>query len=423
MGADPLGRISGYPPWHATDLLDGVVSEGRAPLTGRWMDRPDGSDTVVSGWRARLRRAGLGLAVAMTLIVTGCGAAVPLAKSPQVLGVVGAPVIAQTSATIGVADSDLYGVPAARMNSMLAQVKSAGAGSVRIMIPWAGVERTRHVYDWSVVDAMVDAALAQRLSVLATLNSTPVWATEPGLPPLSGRPASAADFGAFAGTVAAHFRGRVSAYEIWNEPNAALFFAPVPNAGRYVELLKSAHRAIKAADSSALVVTGGLGPLVNSGTIAINAVRFVREMYAAGAKGSFDAIGYHPYQYTMKFSEGDYHPDSPLNQVVGIRDVMVANGDAAKKIWATEYGQPTSVAGDDGQAAYLDDMLRRWRAIPFGGPVYVYTARDRNSQSHEPDDTLGIYRSDGTAKPAEGVLRARASQQGILVKEAGSAPR
>jgi hypothetical protein len=38
---------------------------------------------------------------------------------------------------------------------------------------------------------------------------------------VAGRPAAPTIFGRFAGAVATHFRGRIAAYEIWNEPNAA----------------------------------------------------------------------------------------------------------------------------------------------------------------------------------------------------------
>ena len=129
-------------------------------------------------------------------------------------------------------------------------------------------------------------------------------------------PRPPAAFGVFAGKVAEHFRGKVSAYEIWNEPNGAAFFAPAPDPAGYTDLLKAAYPSIKAADPSALVVTGGLGAVVDYTTIAMDPVKFVSGMYAAGAKDFFDALAYHPYQYTMKFSES-WHPDAPINQLSG----------------------------------------------------------------------------------------------------------
>jgi hypothetical protein len=325
--------------------------------------------------------------------------------------------------TIGIADSDLFGLPLDGVNKALGMMKAVGVGTVRILIPWVAVQHDKDGYDWSQVDRMVDAAASNRLSVLGTLNSPPGWAVVPGQQPVAGRPAAPATFGRFAGAVAAHFRGRIAAYEIWNEPNAAAFFAPAPDPAGFVDLLKAAYPAVKAADPAALVVTGGLAPIIDYSTVTIDSVRFVRAMYAAGAKRFFDALGYHPYQYTMRFSAGGYHPDSPINQLAGIRQVMLANGDGAKKIWATEYGEPSSVVGEAEQGAYLSDMLRKWQTLPYAGPVYVYTMRDRNSKSKDPDDTLGLYRSDGTAKPVSTVFEVIVKQGNAVVPQINSGPR
>jgi hypothetical protein len=312
--------------------------------------------------------------------------------------------IDEAATTVGVADSDLLGLSVDEIGRAVTGMRADGVKDIRVMIPWAGVQQTASTYDWSMVDPMVDDAVAQGMSVLATLNSTPAWAVPPGEPAIRGRPASAESFGSFAAAVAQHFKGRVAAYEIWNEPNAAGFYAPTPDPAQFVDLLKAAYPAVKQADPSAVVVTGGLGPIIDFAPIAMDAVKFVRAMYAAGAKPYFDAIGYHPYQYTMKFSEGGYHPDSPISQLMAIRALMLANGDGGKKVWATEYGEPSSVAGEADQAEYLDDMLGKWRLLPYAGPVYVYTMRDRDSASPLADDTLGMYRSDGTAKPALRVI-------------------
>ena len=70
-----------------------------------------------------------------------------------------------------------------------------------------------------------------------------------------------------------------------------------------------------------------------------------------------------------------------------------------------------------------NDMPGKWRNLPYAGPVYVYTMRDRNSQSREPDDTLGIFRSDGTAKPAERVVTSYLGMRGSRPAGASPAPR
>ncbi|MDP9166338.1 MAG: beta-galactosidase [Actinomycetota bacterium] len=377
--------------------------------------------------RLGLRAVVVALVVGLASITAGCGdEAVPLPPvgvSPAHDSLeAAAPAVDALSTTVGVADSDLLGLPADQVVTSVAAIKRLGVTTVRLLVPWAAIEPAPDSYDWTMVDKTVNAVAAQGISILATLNSPPGWAVAPGQPAIVGRPASAAAFGRFAGRVAEHYRGKISAYEVWNEQNGAAFFAPAPDPVSYVDLLKAAYPAIKTADHSATVVTGGLGAVVDYSTIAMDPVTFVSRMYAAGAKGFFDALSYHPYQYTMKFS-ASWHPDAPLNQLAGIRQLMMANGDADKKVWATEYGEPSSVVGEVAQAAFLDDMLSEWRNLPYAGPVYVYTMRDRNSQSTAAEDTLGLHRSDGTAKPAEQVVVAHLAAQRLLLEKASSAPR
>jgi polysaccharide biosynthesis protein PslG len=39
------------------------------------------------------------------------------------------------------------------------------------------------------------------------------------------------------------------------------------------------------------------------------------------------------------------------------------------------------------------------------GPRFVYTTRDRNTGSSNPQDTCGVYRTDWTPKPAADAVR------------------
>ena len=63
---------------------------------------------------------------------------------------------------------------------------------------------------------------------------------------------------------------------------------------------------IKAADPAATVIAGGLAPTRNFFALTMSPVTFVERMYAAGAKGFFDALAYHPYLYApanVRFSK------------------------------------------------------------------------------------------------------------------------
>lgn len=321
------------------------------------------------------------------------------------VAVVNTAAIVPTNVTVGLADPMLGFLSDADLNRQLDLMVSIGVTSLRIDVPWVAVQPTRFGgYDWSKADRVINAAAARGIGVLGILGQPPAWAVASGTPELSGRPASATAFAQYARAVATRYRGKISAYEIWNEPNMLSFYKPHPDPVGYTALLRAAYPAIKAADRNAIVVGGVLAAAVDT-AYSVDPVTFVQRMYTAGAKPYFDALSYHPYQHGLKFSEGGPWVDAPLNQGLRIRQLMIDYGDAGKKIWASEYGVPTALQDEATQAAFIADLISTWRTVDFTGPMFVYTMRDRLTGSTDPEDTFGIFRSDWTAKLAVDVIR------------------
>jgi hypothetical protein len=310
-------------------------------------------------------------------------------------------VISPLPTTVGFSPgSDVLSTSAADLGKSLDLMIATGVTSIRVPIPWPTVEPARGVLQWSAVDAVVDAAVARSMSVLGIVGLTPAWAVAPDAPPVNGRPASAEAFGAFAHQVAAHYSGRIAAYEIWNEPNGAMFFAPAPDPAAYTSLLKAAYSGIKAVSPSIDVIAGVLGSVADAPGM-MNPVTFAQRMYDAGAKDSFDALSFHPYHYSLPFSSGPFQANSPVEQVMSLRTMMIAMGDGAKRIWASEYGEPTSAVDEATQDSMITDFLIKWQEMPYTGPIYVHSLRDRLTGSADPEDTFGLFRSDWTPKPAQ----------------------
>jgi len=310
--------------------------------------------------------------------------------------------IVQSPTSIGSADSDLYNRSQADVDRTLDTLQAMGVQNVRIVIPWAGVQPLNlPFYNWANVDRMVNAAADRNMGVLAVLNSTPVWASDRYL---SGHP-DPNDFAKFAGLVADRYKGEISAYEVWNEPNALTFWNPVDPVA-YTHMLQAGYTAIKDEDPDALVVGGVVASLFSAGDVTINPQDFVAQMYAAGARGSFDAISFHPYHFTLEFSESGTHPAGALNQLEQIRQVMVDNGDGDLKVWATEYGLPTSqistgdVITEEQQAAFIEDFLRTWQTVDGTGPVFIYSTRDTLSGDPDIQKNFGFFYTDWTPKQA-----------------------
>jgi hypothetical protein len=354
-----------------------------------------------------LLKAAVALAAVVLLSVTLTNMLSPAEKSRSYP-------VTETAAvgSLGFADSWLWFLSPDDVNRQMDLMVATGVRSARIMLPWAGIQPAPDAWDWGQADVIIGAANARGIAVVGLLNSTPGWATGGG-EAIASPPATPDTFANFAGTVAGHFAGRIAAYEVWNEENAVQFWKSGPQGpqpDRFAELLKAAYPAIKGADPGATVVMGGLSPTINFFSITKNPVDFLNGVYAAGGGGSFDAVGYHPYLFTnnpdARFSTGK--ANSPRSLYDQLRGTMAANGDGGKQIWATEFGEPTSKVDEATQAAWIQDFITSWRTLPGAGPVFIYTTRDRNTGSSNPQDTYGVYRTDWTPKPAADVIRSLA---------------
>jgi polysaccharide biosynthesis protein PslG len=167
--------------------------------------------------------------------------------------------------TTAIADSDVYGMTQADVDKTMDMLRASNVTSVRLMIPWAGVEPTQGTLNWSTVDKTVNSAASWNIAVVGMVNSTPRWAVASGGAYLSGRPASPAVYADFVAKFVARCPGRIAAVEIWNEQNAVTFYTPAPDPAGYVDLLKAAYPKVKAIDPSIVVLTGGLAPVVSLG--------------------------------------------------------------------------------------------------------------------------------------------------------------
>jgi hypothetical protein len=108
--------------------------------------------------------------------------------------------------------------------------KAGGLGWVRIDLNWYQCEPSQGVYDFALLDAVVDAAKARGLSVLAVIGYGPDWASS-GDPLGDGSINDVPIDGAYTAFVTAtvgHFQDRVTHYELWNEPNLEQFFEGSP---------------------------------------------------------------------------------------------------------------------------------------------------------------------------------------------------
>lgn len=288
----------------------------------------------------------------------------------------------------------------------MARIRSIGCSWLRFDVFWDAVQPSRGTFDWRSTQRLVDAAEQEQVQVLPVVHTTPKWLRPSGAPQVFG-PTSPDDrvlFAEFCAAGAARFKGVVSAWEIWNEPNLIAFWSPSPRASDYAALLKAAHAAIKAVSSDLTVVSGGLGGPTRPGEL--DPESFVKAFLDAGAGGSFDALGLHPY------TDLTGHVDGALGQVASTVELLTGRG-ISVPVWGTETGAPT--AGTDGvvvtqaeQATILSTTYRYWRSLPDVGPLFWYTLNDTGTTSRY--ESFGLIGPDGAAKPALAALTAISRQ-------------
>ncbi|SIR63031.1 Cellulase (glycosyl hydrolase family 5) [Williamsia sterculiae] len=316
-------------------------------------------------------------------------------------------------------------------NAAAARIAGVGAKWVRIEADWWYVQGGgRTVYDWAGLDGAVAAARSHSLNVLMLIQKTPPWArsTTNGSTP----PTNVNDYAAFASKVVARYAPQgITAYEVWNEPNISVFWADPttgkPNIQGYVNLLKAAYPAMKAATTTPIkVISAGLAPYGTTGTSpdgnAISPLTFLQQMYAANAKNYFDAVGWHPYTSpALPNDTADWNGWSQMSvdfraadgsiRQKSVRTIMSDNGDAGKGVVMTEAGGPTageaSLTEDQQRLAYQQAVTAR-ASWDWAGPIFFYTINDFapvTTQSPDRENYFGVYRYDGTAKPAVSVLQ------------------
>jgi LysM repeat protein len=305
--------------------------------------------------------------------------------------------------------------------------KDAGLTWAKEVFPWRSIEGAgKGIFDWSVADEVVKALNDRGLKIIARVDFQPTWSRADGAN--NGPPDNYRDYGDFVYALASRYKGRVQAYEVWNEPNLAREWGDrPPNAAEYVALLRVAYLRIKEADPNALVITAGLAPTGTGLPAAIPDVQYVREMYAAGAKGYFDVMGVHApgYKAAPETSPDEVQNNRDLGgrrffcfrHVEDVRQVMVENGDAGKQMAVLEFGWTSDAragspyawhaVSEETKAEYIVRAFQwaRDHWSPWMGAMTVLSIANSSWTQADEQYWWSMTNPDGTVRPAYDALK------------------
>ncbi len=279
---------------------------------------------------------------------------------------------------------DLLGVQIHLMerdqDEIFAHLAALGVGWVKVQVSWKLYEPTPgqlHPERFAELDAFVQRANTQGIQVLLGVSKAPEWSrptTE-----MDGPPLDFVLYEQFMHTLAARYRGRVAAYELWNEANLQREWNGFPLGGAlFGELLLAGAAGARAADPKAILIAGAPAVTgINDRLTAVDDRLFLQEMLQAGVAGLVDGIGVHPYGYGNPPDSTAVHP-SPLTRshnthpsfffadtLNDYRHLLAEHG-ANLPLWVTEFGwgsfENVAAAPPD-EAAFMADVSEWQQAV------------------------------------------------------------
>ncbi|HEX7604780.1 MAG TPA: endo-1,4-beta-xylanase [Polyangiaceae bacterium] len=284
-----------------------------------------------------------------------------------------------------------------------------GGVMIRRDFRWFEIEATKGTLDFTTHDRLVDEAQAKKVRLLGSLLYGTPWATTQPNGDEFFPPDDPAAFGAYARAVASRYAGKVSAWEVWNEPNNGFRFWKTQLSGdpvAYAKLLGIAYGEVHAADPNATVLLGGT---VFTGQLIDGAMTFLGKAYDAqpDLAKSFDVAGIHTYPAypptrAPEYGEGN---DPPLEAKIQMHAWLLAqHGGAGKPMWITELGWPTSGSIDQAVQARFLVRATILAAYAGAGGIFWYTLRDGpHPEAFPPEDAFGLLGNDqdpGVSKEA-----------------------
>ena len=330
---------------------------------------------------------------------------------------------------IGFHDDPVFRYGEDRQAEMDLAARTNNATLLRTLVEWHQIAKTRPAnaanpfdpaYNFDDLDELVRNAQARDMEVLMAIWGTPEWANGGKKPQYLPRRMS--DFQNFARALASRYSGRtpglpfVRFFGIWNESNLGTFLLPQFNAkgkivspAAYAKLAAAGYAGIKAGSRKALVAIGETSSTgrdrKSRGTDAIAPATFMKGIARANKRLRFDAWAQHPYPLPVnqKPTQKVRYPNVTLTSLPQFeKDLDKAFGRKNIPIWITEYGNETKPGEPKGvterqQAQYAPQAIALARKNPRVQMFVWFVFRDSSSSPWQ----SGLYRTNGTAKPAQ----------------------
>lgn len=243
-----------------------------------------------------------------------------------------------------VANPEVYGSDSfarSQLTWMAQKLKEAGVSWLRYQLFWHHIEAKKGTFDFSRYDRVVEIMGAAGIGLVGVLAYGNPWASSKTKDDPYFPPDDPADFARYAKATVQHYKGRITRWEIWNEPNAGYRFwktEPHGDPVGYAKLLVAASKAIKETDPSSVVAFGG--PFFHEFVI-MGAIPFITQAFAAQPSLAtlLDRMSAHPYPHYPPVDEPEDGRENriPLWMMLSETSKFLPK----QPLWITEMGWPS----------------------------------------------------------------------------------
>lgn len=288
----------------------------------------------------------------------------------------------------------------------LKAMQALGVKWARQDFTWRRIERQPGQYDWLTHDRLVEQCREHGIELLGCLAYAPSFHD-----PRKGPGVDA--FAKFAEAAARRYAGRVTHWQIWNEPNGAFWQGTAED---YARLLAAAGPAIHAANREAKVVALNM---------AFCDVLWASRVLKQTPYNAFDIVAFHPYRppnapedkfdwWTLdQYVKGWHGGELPTNYAAVNQTFLEQTGELnqlmrqfgrPKPLWVTEICWNSQIHPYGSSELRQADLLVRLYALALGSQqiekVFWWALKDMGVRQFDQSDMVGLVRHDFSPKYA-----------------------
>jgi len=255
---------------------------------------------------------------------------------------------------------------------------------------WSRIEEKEDKWNFDNYDKYVDTAKAANKKIIGILAYDVSWIHKDGKTRKYIPPDKVHLYLNYVRRTAEHFKGRVDAWCIWNEPNFTFWNG---NRDEFLSLARQAADALREVDSDVIL----LGGAFNREFFGLPTA-YIKGLFESGAMDKADAVAFHPYEL---------NPNRTTRLFLEFR-ARVAKYGFEDRIWLTEAGYPTGgwYPTAVSEKKFPSYVVKTFVGLAISGAKKIlwYQLSDPLERSKsDSEDYFGLVRSDNdyTSKGAE----------------------